>query len=74
MRLDFEAFTTLGPATTTEVGGGICVDSFVASAVRIVIYSIVVIRVVRVAKVTRVVRAVRVVRVVRICCNLAAAR
>ena len=33
LRLDFEAFTTLGPATTTEVDGGICVDSFVASAV-----------------------------------------
>jgi len=32
LRLDFEAFTTLGPATTTEVDGGICVDSFVASA------------------------------------------
>ena len=33
MRLDFEAFTILGPADTVETGGGVCVDSFVASAV-----------------------------------------
>ena len=33
MRLDFEAFTILGPADTVETGGGACVDSFVASAV-----------------------------------------
>jgi len=32
LRLDFEAFTILGPADTVETGGGVCVDSFVASA------------------------------------------
>ena len=37
MRLDFEAFTILGPADTVETGGGACVDSFVASAVSKVI-------------------------------------
>ena len=34
MRLDFEAFTIEGPADTIETGGGACVDSFSASAVR----------------------------------------
>ena len=34
LRLDFEAFTTIGPADTLETLGGACVDSFVASAVR----------------------------------------
>ena len=33
MRLDLEAFTILGPADTVETDGGACVDSFVASAV-----------------------------------------
>ena len=28
LRLDFESFTTLGPADETEAGGGTCVDSF----------------------------------------------
>ena len=37
LRLDFEAFTILGPADTVETGGGACVDSFVASAVSKVI-------------------------------------
>lgn len=31
VRLDFETFTTAGPALTTEVTGGVCVDSFVVS-------------------------------------------
>ena len=29
VRLDFETFTTLGPADTIETGGGACQDSFV---------------------------------------------
>ena len=33
LRLDFESFNILGPALTTEVGGGTCVDSFTAMAV-----------------------------------------
>ena len=28
LRLDFEQFTTLGPADTVETNGGACVDSF----------------------------------------------
>ena len=28
LRLDFEVFTILGTGGTTEIGGGICVDSF----------------------------------------------
>jgi len=31
VRLDFETFTTAGPALSTEVSGGVCVDSFVVS-------------------------------------------
>ena len=31
VRLDFEAFQIAGPTLTTEVAGGACVDSFVAS-------------------------------------------
>ena len=31
VRLDFETFTTAGPALTTEVNGGVCVDSFEVS-------------------------------------------
>ena len=40
LRLDFEAFTILGPADTVETGGGACVDSFVASAVsKVILYN-----------------------------------
>ena len=28
LRLDFEQFTTLGPADTVETNGGACVDTF----------------------------------------------
>lgn len=28
LRLDFEQFTTAGPSLTTEVSGGVCIDSF----------------------------------------------
>merc|ERR1711981_280804 len=31
VRLDFDSFTTQGPAATDETSGGLCVDSFVAS-------------------------------------------
>jgi hypothetical protein len=31
VRLDFETFATAGPALTTEITGGVCVDSFVVS-------------------------------------------
>jgi hypothetical protein len=31
VRLDFETFTTVGPADTAETSGGACTDSFVAS-------------------------------------------
>ena len=33
VRLDFETFLTFGPAFSTEVNGGECVDSFQVSAV-----------------------------------------
>ena len=31
VRLDFETFTTQGPADTEEISGGVCVDSLVVS-------------------------------------------
>ena len=31
VRLDFETFTTLGPTSTAESSGGVCVDSFVVT-------------------------------------------
>ncbi len=35
LRLDFESFQILGPATTTEPSGGSCPDTFTATVTKI---------------------------------------
>ncbi len=40
VRLDFDVFSTYGPALTTEVNGGECTDSFQLSGVILVQWSI----------------------------------